>query len=451
MNRIKSTNVFIVLLLFVFQNTLFSQVHKSIIKHPEWSYNLSIYEVNLRQYTEEGTFKAFEEHIPRLKELGAGILWFMPIHPIGELNRKGTLGSYYSVKDYLAVNPEHGTIEDFKSLVNKIHEAGMYVIIDWVANHTAWDNPLVTEHPEWYTKNADGNFVPPVADWADVIDLNFDNAELREYMLNALKFWVEECNIDGYRCDVAGMVPMEFWNRVREELDKIKPVFMLAEDEKPDYHEKSFDMTYSWELHHYFNEVAQEKKPASIIADYFESEKIIYPNSAFRMRFTSNHDENSWNGTEYERLGEGAETFAALSYIIPGMPLIYSGQEAAYNKRLDFFKKDVIKWEEHEIGKLYSKLNQLKEGNPCLYNGEMGGGFVNLPNSKGEDVFTFARIKGESIVIGIFNLSKDEVHFDFGGEGVEGNYKSLNNDDLEIEMNNHFKLEAWEYKILIKQ
>ncbi len=178
---------------------------------PEWSYNKAIYEVNVRQYSEEGTFKAFEKHLPRLKELGADILWFMPINPIGEKNRKGTLGSYYSVKNYKKINPEFGNLEEFKSLVKMVHKMGMYVIIDWVANHTAWDNPWIEEHPDFYTTDSLGNIISPNPDWTDVADLNYDNKELWNEMIAALKYWVEECDIDGYRCDVAGMVPIEFW------------------------------------------------------------------------------------------------------------------------------------------------------------------------------------------------------------------------------------------------
>jgi glycosidase len=328
----------------------------------------------------------------------------------------------------------------------------MYVIIDWVANHTAWDNSLITEHPDWYTKDSLGNFVAPVADWADVVDLNYDNMELREYMINALKFWVKECNIDGYRCDVAGMVPMEFWNRARTELDKIKPVFMLAEDEKPDHHENAFDMTYSWELHHYFNQVAKGEKKASIIRDYFDSEKIIYPENAFRMRFTSNHDENSWNGTEYERMGEAAETFAALTFVIPGEPLIYSGQEVALNKRLNFFEKDPINWTENKISKLYSKLTKLKKDNPALFNGEMGGQLVDLMNSNPDDVFSFARVKGDNKIISVFNLSPSKKEIKFSGEGFEGEYISFDNSvSQSITKENSLSLLPWQYKIFIKK
>src|SRR6056297_2987474 len=213
------------------QNTSENQkLEKSTqVKHPEWSKNAVIYEVNIRQYTEEGTFEAFEEHLPRLKELGVDILWLMPIHPIGEKNRKGKLGSYYSVKDYKGVNSNFGTKEDFRNLVKEIHKQDMKIILDWIANHTSWDNPMINEHPEWYTKDSSGNFQAPVDDWTDVADLNYKNQELSDYMTEAMKYWVDDFNIDGYRCDVAGMVPTSFWNNTRKELNNIKDVFMLAE------------------------------------------------------------------------------------------------------------------------------------------------------------------------------------------------------------------------------
>lgn len=225
------------------------------ITHPEWSKNATIYEVNVRQYTPEGTFKAFENHLPRLKNMGVDIIWLMPIHPIGVQNRKGTLGSYYSVKDFYGINPEFGTMKDFQHLVDKIHAMGMYVIIDWVGNHSAWDNSLATQHPDWYTKTREGNFQPtPWYDWDDVIDFDYDNPDLRKYMTEALKYWVKETNIDGCRADVAGFIPTGFWENARQELDLIKPVFMLAEWESRDLYKKSFDMTYSWTL---WNELRQ--------------------------------------------------------------------------------------------------------------------------------------------------------------------------------------------------
>ncbi|MDZ7741384.1 MAG: alpha-amylase family glycosyl hydrolase [Bacteroidota bacterium] len=328
--------------------------------YPEWSRDDVIYEVNIRQYTPEGTFKAFEEHLPRLKEMGVDILWLMPVHPIGEKNRKGSLGSYYSVKDYLAVNPEFGTKEDFRSLVGKAHELGMYVILDWVANHTAWDNVWVEEHPAWYVKDSSGNFISPF-DWTDVIKLDYDNAGMRRAMKDALLYWVKEENIDGYRCDVAGEVPIDFWNEASAELYAVKPVFMLAEAELPEHHEKAFNMSYAWEMHHVMNEVAKGNENANKIQEVLDKNMARFPQGAYRMYFTSNHDENSWNGTVYERMGDAAETFAALTYVLPGMPLIYSGQEAGLDKRLLFFEKDSISWDEMKLLDFYTRLNEIKE------------------------------------------------------------------------------------------
>ncbi|MCU0332981.1 MAG: alpha-amylase family glycosyl hydrolase [Ignavibacteriaceae bacterium] len=330
-------------------------VNAQDFKPPEWSYDKAIYEVNVRQYTEEGNFKSFEKYLPRLKELGADILWLMPIHPIGEKNRKGILGSYYSVKDYNAVNPEFGTLDEFKSLVKIIHKMGMYVIIDWVANHTAWDNQWIEKHPGFYTQDSLGNIISPNPDWTDVADLNFDNKELWTEMIDALKFWVEECDIDGYRCDVAGMVPIEFWIEARTELEKIKNVFMLAEWDTPEVH-LAFDMTYDWDLHHILNGIVKEEKTAADLIVHLNKNEEEFPANAFRMQFTSNHDENSWNGTEFERLGDGVEAFAVLTCLIPDMPLVYSGQEAGFNKRLSFFEKDLVEWKEYKLFDIYSKL-----------------------------------------------------------------------------------------------
>ena len=277
--------------LFLISYFLFSALSASAeVVHPSWTRDAAIYEVNIRQFTPSGTFEEFETHLPRLKKLGVDILWLMPIHPIGVENRKGSLGSYYSVKDYLAVNPEYGTMEEFKALVEEIHDQGMYVILDWVANHCAWDNPLVTEHPDWFTKDSTGHMVPPVPDWSDVVDFNYDNPELRTWMIDALRFWVRETDIDGYRCDVAGMVPQEFWNEARAELDKIKPVFMLAEDENPAHHERAFDMTYSWELHHLLVRIAKGDTTAAALWTYFDRDIERYGNDAYRMLFTDNHD-----------------------------------------------------------------------------------------------------------------------------------------------------------------
>lgn len=416
---------------------------------PDWAKNSTIYEVNIRQFSKEGTFKSFQQHLPRLKELGVDILWLMPINPIGKLNRKGTLGSYYSVKDYVDINPEFGTKEDFKTLVDEIHNHGMHVIIDWVANHTAWDNKWVKTNPEFYTKDSSGNFVPPVPDWSDVIDLNYDNKELWKEMISALKYWVSEFDIDGYRCDVAGMVPIEFWNEVRTELDKIKPVFMLAEWDTPEMHKFAFDMTYDWDLHKIFNGVYAKERNSSDIIKHILNDQKKYPDYAYRMQFTSNHDENSWNGTEYERLGKAAEVFAVLTYVIPGMPLIYNGQEIGFNKRLEFFEKDSIIWKENKFEKLYKNLNELKEKNKALWAGIESGSvdFINNNN----DILIIRRSKENKEVIGFFNLTEKETEANTRLEKASGVYISFNNDQ-QIELNGNFqlKLKPWSYIIFYK-
>lgn len=439
--------------LFLF-SALFISVFSLIYAQPQtpdWAYNATIYEVNLRQFTEEGTFNAFEEHLPKLKELGVDILWFMPVHPIGELNRKGTLGSYYSVKDYKGVNPEFGTEEDFKKLVSNIHSLGMYVIIDWVANHTAWDNVWTEQFPEFYSKDENGNFIPPVEDWSDVIDLNFENKQLWKEMAEVLKFWIEEYDIDGFRCDVAGMVPVEFWNYVRPQLNEIKEVFMLAEWDTPEMHDQAFNMTYDWNLHKIFNDVYAGKKSVKDIVNHIMQDRSRYPEHAFRMQFTDNHDENTWNGTVFERLGESAETFAVLTYVIPGMPLIYSGQEAGNNKRLEFFEKDEIEWKEHEFFTLYKSLNKLRKNNKSLWSGAEGGDFRVILNTNPDKVFTFLRVKENNSVFAMFNLSDSKIETELLSNNADGDYREyFTNRPAEITPVKTIKLNPWEYRIYIK-
>ncbi len=415
------------------------------VKHPEWSKNLSMYEVNIRQYTPEGTFNAFAEHLPRLKELGTDIIWLMPIHPIGEKNRKGSMGSYYAVQDYYGINPEFGTEEDFKNLISKIHELGMYVIIDWVANHTAWDNELITSHPEWYKKDSLGNIIPPVADWSDVAGFNYEIPELRDYMVNALKYWVQDFNIDGYRCDVAGMVPVEFWNRARHELDMVKPVFMLAEADDPELNKYAFDMTYAWSSHFLWNEIAEGKKTVDDLVKSIDAEKAKYKSSYYRLNFTSNHDENSWKGSAIERLGDATKTFAVLSITVPGMPLLYSGQEACIEKRLFFFEKDTINWDkECCLAEFYKALFKLKKENQALWNGDFGGEMERINTTADDKIFAFSRTKNENEVITILNLSPEEVEFELTNE-IDGT--KLTELFSNEEFSNNYKLKAWGYKV----
>ena len=389
----------------------------SDVVHPKWSKDAVIYEANIRQHTEEGTFAAFAKDVPRLKNMGIDIIWLMPIHPIGEKNRKGELGSYYSIKDYKAVNPEFGTTEDFQALVNTIHENDMKVIIDWVANHTAWDHVWTESNPEYYTLTEAGGFAPPVADWEDVIDLNFDNPDLRKEMLDAMTYWVSEFDIDGYRCDVAEMVPTDFWVNVREQLDAIKPVFLLAEGEEPELHEQAFDMTYSWELMHLMREVAQGEKSLSAIKDMYARDFARYPDGYYKMNIITNHDENSWNGTAEEFFGEAQEAwfvFAATTY---GMPLVYSGQESNNTKRLAFFEKDPIDWSGgYVFNYLYKSLFSLKAANPALWNGEFGGSLEWISTNADDKVLAFKRVKDNHEVVVLINISDTAVTFEIDKE-----------------------------------
>lgn len=378
---------------------------KSNVQTPEWAKDAIIYEVNIRQYTAAGTFNAFTEHLPRLKEMGVDILWLMPIHPVGVEGRKGTLGSYYAVKDYKAVNPEFGTFEDFRELVRKAHDLGLKVIIDWVANHSAPDNHWMKTNPEWYTRDASGNWVPPVEDWSDVADLNYDAPGLADAMIDAMAFWVSEANIDGFRCDVADMVPVTFWDKARKSLDQIKPVFMLAESEKPELQVNAFDANYAWELHHVFNHIAQGKSTPDALEKYFKSENYYaHPFSSWRMSFTSNHDENSWNGTEFERLGDAAQTMAVLTYTLPGFPLIYTGQEEPIEKRLEFFEKDPIEFKNYGYMDFYKRLNFIKKKYAALHNGHFGSP-VKFLTTDNPNVIAFQRESAQETVNVIANLS----------------------------------------------
>ncbi len=460
MKKIFSPKIFLLFFIFVFtqcnnQNQN-SETKNSIDEnqkfiHPEWTKTAVIYEVNLRQYTASGSFKDFEKHLPRLKKMGVDILWLMPLFPIGEKNRKGKSGSYYSVKDYTAVNPEHGTMEDFKNLVKKIHEQKMFVILDWVANHSAWDNKWASEHPEFYTKDSLGNFVPPVADWNDVIDFNYDNKEMRKFMIEAMKFWITETDVDGFRCDVAEMVPTEFWNEARAELDKTKKVFMLAEAEKSELHKHAFDMSYGWEEHFILNDIYSGKKSLSDLDLYFEKNKKNFQTDDYRMYFTSNHDENSWKGSEYERMKDAVKTFAVLTFTIPGMPLIYSGQESALEKRLNFFEKDTIEWKDFPLEKFYSTLCSLKKNNLALLNGTSGGEMLKIKTTNDNAIYAFARKKDANEVLVILNLSKKEQDFSLIEIFFTGEFQdAFSNEKMIIEKNQKFKMKAWEYLILVK-
>ncbi len=424
------------------------------VKHVDWAKNATIYEVNIRQYTKEGTLKAFEKHLPHLKSLGVDILWLMPINPISEKNRKGTMGSYYAVQDYKKVNPEFGTKADFKSVVDKAHQLGMRVILDWVPNHTGWDNIWIKQHPEWYTHNEKGEIISPNPDWTDVADLNYDNKEMRAAMIDALKYWVEKFDVDGYRCDVAGSVPTDFWNDARKQLDAVKPVFMLAEAWEPQLSEDAFDMVYGWDMHHAMNAVAQGKKNSEELYAVMQKDRKRYADDTYEMQFITNHDENSWSGTEMERMGRGMKTFAVLSFTIPGMPLIYSGQEIGMNKRLKFFEKDEIEWiENKELTAFYQTLTKVKHENKALWNGKNGGKLVKIKADKNNDkIVSFLRKKDNNTVIVILNVTGKPVtaSLNLGAENA-GEYTCIfNNKKYSLPKDLKVELKPWEYRIWVR-
>ena len=422
------------------------------IQHPEWARDAAIYELNTRQFTPEGTFAAAAAQLPRLKELGITIVWLMPIHEIGKENRKGTLGSPYSVKDYFSVNPEFGTLDDLKDFVARAHELGLYVIIDWVANHTAWDNPLRAEHPDWYERDWKGDFRPtPWWDWSDIINLDYSQPEVRRYMTEALKFWVREVDIDGYRCDVAGDVPIEFWNNVRRELDLIKPVFMLAEWEGRDLHAEAFDMTYAFSWYEAMADIAAGTKTPDRLVRYYARDFSRFPEGGMRMVFVANHDKNSWEGTQFEVFGDALEAAIVLTVIGEGMPLIYNGQEAGNERRLAFFERDPIKWRDHPIGALYGKLLALQKRNTALWNGSWGAPMIRVPNSAMSNVISFVRQNEQDKVFAAFNLSGKPQEVTFHESLHFGEYEDFfGGEKVVFDTDTRITIEHWGYKVFVR-
>ncbi|WP_294209634.1 alpha-amylase family glycosyl hydrolase [uncultured Chryseobacterium sp.] len=397
------------------------------ITPPDWIKNATVYELNIRQFSEEGTFKAIEKQLPRLRKMGIDIIWLMPVQPIGKLNRKGSLGSYYSVKDYLEVNPEFGSEEDFRHLVQAIHQEGMYVILDWVANHTSWDNEMVAKHPEWYRKSRKDTFQSTRwRDYDDIIELDYRYPELREYMTEALKFWIREYDIDGYRCDIASFIPIDFWENVRMELDTIKPVFMLAEAEDRELHRRAFDVTYNWTLWNILHQLALNERSVKILTEAYLAEHVsIFPKDGIRLNFIDNHDKNSWEGNQYSNFGDALEAATVFTVMMDGMPLVYSGQEAGLDRSLQFFEKDPIEWKTHQNEALYTTLFRLKHQNQALWNGSYGGEMVRIMNDRMDQVISFVREKNGDKVLTFINLSKDSVMVQFDTSFDTGDYTSL--------------------------
>ncbi|WP_445710639.1 alpha-amylase family glycosyl hydrolase [Flavobacterium sp.] len=434
---------------------------------PEMAENAVIYEANIRQYSPEGTFNEFTKDIPQLKELGIKIIWVMPIFPISETKRKATggkdskfasempeseqskyLGSYYAVSDFKAINPEFGTIEDFRKLVKTAHDNGIYIILDWVPNHTGWDHVWLKEHPEFYTKNDKGEITHPKdTDWTDVADLDYSNEGLRKAMVNDMKYWLNNEDIDGFRCDVAGSVPTEFWQEAVPQLRKEKNIFMLAEAWEPElFKDGLFDMGYAWDGHHAMNKIAQGKEDVSAWDNYMEKRTKEYEANDILMNFVDNHDENSWNGTISERMEEASEIMMALSYLTPGMPLIYSGDEYGLDHRLKFFEKDTIPKTKGKNWEIFKKLGKLKTEKTALNGGKDKASYKRINTTSNDKVLAFEREKNGEKIIFIGNMSKENQDFTIQ---TMGKFKNIyTTSDFFIEKNQKLKMKPWEFVIL---
>ncbi len=426
---------------------------KVTITHPAWSRDAVLYQINTRQFTAEGTFKAAQAQLPRLKALGVDVLWLMPIHPIGKENRKGGLGSPYSVQDYYAVNPEFGTKEDFRAFVEAAHDQGFHVILDLVANHTAWDNALAQQHPDWYEKDWKGDFRPtPWWDWSDIIDLDWSQPGVRAHVGGAMEYWVREFGVDGYRADVAGYVPLDFWETARERLEKIRPVFMLGEVQQTAYHFAAFDATYAWDWHHTSKRVAHGEGDATSFYGYYAENESLWPRKAMRLTYIENHDSNAWEGTMAENYGPALDAMTALAFTGEGLPLVHNGMEACNARRLAFFEKDPIDWSQNEgcaYGTLLKDLIAFRKANPALANGQWGAVMQKLETDKPQQVLAWTRSEGANKVVGLFNFSGEPVSVTPTSALADGSYVAFaSGDRVTLAEGTAVELPAWGYLLL---
>ncbi len=409
-----------------------------------WAKSSNVYEVNIRQYTPEGTFAAFQKHLSRLQEMGVKILWLMPITPISIEKRQGTLGSYYACSSYTKINPEFGTLDNFKDLVTEVHARGMKLIIDWVANHTGSDHHWTKEHPEWYHRNEHGEFYDRNG-WADVIDLDYAQMEMRNEMVRSMQYWINECDIDGFRCDMAHLVPLDFWSGARKSCDIIKPLFWLAETDDNNYHHV-FDATYAWSWMHKSEQFFKGHCPFHEFMHELKRLREL-PLDCYKLMFTSNHDENSWNGTEYEKYGEAAKALAVLCCTFGDLPLIYSGQELPNMKRLKFFDKDVIEWTEPSLHSFYQTLLQIRSIDAIKH------GSVECIGNDSMKVTSYIRKHENSILLVLINFSPEEkVAVNLSDDNIHGSFTSaFSGLNYEFNKNIQFELGAWSYLVYYKE
>lgn len=425
-------------------------------KHPEWSYSAVLYELNIRQFTPEGTLNAAIERLPFLRSIGIDVIWLMPIYPIGKEGRKGTLGSYYSISDYKGVNPEFGTADDLRAFISAAHAMGIRVLLDWVANHTARDARWITERPaDWYERDEQGVAKVPW-DWTDTAKLNYANHDVWLGEIDAMRYWVEEFGVDGFRCDMAMLVPIEFWQEASHELHKIKSdIFMLAEAEEDNLFDRAFNMSYQWNVHHIMVDIAKGARRVWDLRNAIHSERARYPRDAMRMSFTSNHDENSWSGSEQSRFGASLEVMTALTFLMPStMPLIYTGQEVGYDHSFEFFERDAIPAElyrENRTTELYRRLIALKHRERALDAGERGGDMIEIENNAKDCMITLVREVEGSRVVAILNLSPYTIHADFNTGIYAGAYRdALSGERVELKEHVERDIAPWHYQILVR-
>ena len=418
-----------------------------------------LYEANIRQYSIEGTFNAFSKDLDLIKELGVNIIWLMPINPISTTKSKGPLGSYYAISDYKKVNPEFGTSDDFRSLVEKAHSMGIYIIIDWVPGHTGWDHNWINENSDYYLKNKEGKIIDPINPstgesfgWTDVADLNYNNLQMQQAMMDAMAFWVKEFDIDGFRVDQAYAVPQSFYERTFKMLKSIKPIFLLAETDinHPGGIElvNRFDASYDWVGHHLSKEIAQGKKDVNSLRKHFSWINKNYKGENVLINFLTNHDENSWNGSIKEVYGDAEKVFTALSYLSPGMPLIYSGQEYDLDKRLLFFEKDSFPKVSGATIDFLKKMGDLKNNHPAL-KASLGYEKLSYIETNAEDkILAFERRnKGDTIVF-IANFSSNHSQFRMN---YDSNFKSFpKGTEKTLSSTYEYVMKPWEFWILMK-
>jgi len=412
---------------------------------PDWILQGNVYEVNVRQYTPEGTFRAFAKNLDRLKEMGVQTVWFMPINPISTVDRKGSLGSYYAVSDYTAVNPEFGTIDDFKAVVKAIHDKDMKVLIDWVPNHTGGNHRWMSSHPDFFVKDSTGK--PAVAfDWADVRQLDYKNMEMQDSMISSMKWWVNETGIDGFRVDVAWNVPASFWQKCIPQIKAMGDKFMLAEGDSAYLPKSGFDAVYPWHMFKMMCKVANGERPAFALDSVKAESDLMYPAETIQLYFTSNHDENSWNQSDFGKFpGAVHAPFAVFTQTMANsVPLVYSGQEEPVLRALKFFDKDPIVFGKYERAKFYTTLQNLRKNNAAL---SADAGFRKIAAGDSTAVYAYVREKGPQKVLVVLNLSAKEQSISVKDASLAGEPLNVFGGSKEAVLNKEWMIEPWGYAV----